>query len=39
MFEAIILILSALVLFLLPAFPLSLPLWYFGHRRARFMWW
>ena len=39
MFEAIILILLALVLFLLPAFPLSLPLWYFGRRRARFMWW
>ena len=39
MLEAIILILLALVLYLLPAFPLSLPLWYFGRRRARFRWW
>jgi len=39
MFDAIILILVALVFYLLPAVPLSLPAWYFGRRRARFMWW
>src|SRR5262245_26975389 len=39
MFEAIILILLALVFYLLPAVPLSLPAWYFGRRRARFRWW
>ena len=39
MFDAIILILLALVFYLLPAVPLSLPSWYFGRRRARFRWW
>jgi hypothetical protein len=39
MFDAIILILVALVLYLLPAVLLSLPACYFGRRRARLMWW
>ena len=39
MFESIILILVALFFYLLPAVPLSLPAWYFGRRRTRFMWW
>jgi len=39
MFEAIILILLALVFYLLAAIPLSLPACYFGRRRARFKWW
>ena len=39
MFDAILLILVALVFYLLSAVPLSLPAWYFGRRRTRFMWW
>ena len=39
MFDAIVLILVALIFYLLPAVPLSLPPWYFGRRRAQFRWW
>jgi hypothetical protein len=35
----IFLIVIAWLIYLLPAVLGSLPLWYFGHRRARFMWW
>ena len=35
----IALVLVAWLIYLLPAVPLSLPLWYFGRRRAQFMWW
>jgi hypothetical protein len=36
---AIIVALIAWLIYLLPTVLLLLPLWYFGRKRARFMWW
>ena len=35
----IVLLVIAWLIYLLPAVPVSLAVSYFGHRRARFMWW
>jgi hypothetical protein len=35
----IIVVIIAWLLYLLPAVPLSLALWYFGRKRAQFKWW
>src|SRR5438128_2389668 len=35
----IVLLVVAWLIYLLPAIPVSLAVSYFGHRRARFMWW
>jgi hypothetical protein len=36
---AIVLVVVAGLLYLLPAVPGCLPIWYFGHKRAQFRWW
>jgi hypothetical protein len=36
---AIVLLVVAWLIYLLPAVPASMAVSYFGHRRARFMWW
>jgi len=35
----IAIVVIAWMIYLLPSVPVSLPLWYFGHRRAAFHWW
>jgi hypothetical protein len=35
----IVVVVVAWLMYMLPAVPASLALWYFGRRRARFMWW
>jgi hypothetical protein len=35
----VVVIIIAWVMYLIPAVPVSLAVWYFGRRRAQFMWW